>query len=778
MKIRRKKTQVPITELNTCTTQKKYIQILWSVWLCVILIIGILRSIRATWGSLVPSDLAVTFVACLVLVCCALADRMKEKSAFSWIWVIIPWPVVLAFTGVTSCWTGARAWFNVLIARWNAVNEGGAALFSIQADKADVFAFLMLLTVLISEVTWFLVRGRHLVFLSLLCVLLLLLQLLCVVLNPVACGVMFSGLGGLWITGKDMRITRRGVIWSLGILGVMCFMGNMMPTAEIPAVQDLRETIQNQIHEMRYGKDTLPEGDLYEADQLQADSGEMLKLRMEQIKNLYLKGFVGASYSDGVWSPLPGSAYGGKYAGILSWLKEQGFDPLTQVSEYYKYDDSSDEIRKNRLDIEVSGASRYYVYTPATLKKVISPKVSEKKDTRLMSSGIKGKRSYTMDELSGSRPAELTVTADWVSNPQTDEQKAYLEAEATYRSFVYDSYLDVDADTAELIQNMFWDDYESESDGIYSAICQIRDVLKSNVEYTEDPEKTPEDEDPIQYFLTESKMGNSMLYASVAVDALRIHGIPARYVEGYYVSSSDMNQKGNYDISVTGKDTHAWAEAYFDGIGWLPLDVSPGYYYDAVTLQKMVSSPDTVQQNAVLKNNAPGSEQVTGLDGTQKQKLRDKIVPVMYDVAAIILGIIAILVMLLVLIIVLSELIRTICLWQSQKRDRNVSCRERTIRTEKKIYTYLGLLGIEARLGWNTKETDELLAERFAQIEPGEYNRVCELIEKVIYGEIELEPYEERTLHNFLEKMTSDTQKMGWKMWLKRRYTYVWKTRR
>ena len=777
MKVKHKKTQVPITELNACTTQKKNIQILWSVWLCVILIIGMLRSIRATWGTLAPSDAAVTLAACLVLGCCALSENIREKTSLGWICMLIPWPVVLVFTGMTSCWTGARAWFNVLIARWNAVNEGGAALFSIQADKADVFAFLMLLTVLISEITWFLVRGRHLILLSLLCAILLLLQLLCVVLNPVACGVMFSGLGAVWITGKDMRITRRGVIWSLGILGIMCFMGNMMPTAEITAVDDIRETIQKQIHEMRYGKDTLPEGDLYAANELQADSEEMIKLRTEQIKNLYLKGFVGASYSNGVWSPLSGSAYGGKYAGMLSWLSEQGFDPLTQVSEYYKYDDS-DEITKNRLNIEVSGASRYYVYTPATLQDVVSPKMSENKDTRLMSKGIKGTPSYIMDEMSGSRPAELTVTADWVSDPQTEEQKAYLEAEATYRSFVYDSYLDVDADTAELMQKMFWDDYESESDGIYSAICQIRNVLKENVEYTENPEVIPEDEDPVQYFLTESKSGNSMLYASVAVDALRVHGIPARYVEGYYVASSDMGANGKAEFSLSGQDAHAWVEAYFDGIGWLPLDVSPGYYYDAVTLQKMVSSPDTVQQNAVLKNNAPGSEQVTGLDGTQKQKLHEKIIPVMYDIMAISLGIVAILVMLLVLIIVLSEVIRAICLWKSQKKERNASCRERTILTEKKIYTYLGMMGIEARLGWNTKETDKQLTERFAQIEPGEYNRVCELIEKVIYGEIELEPYEERTLRNFLEKMTSDTQKMGWKMWLKRRYTYVWKTRR
>ena len=35
--------------------------------------------------------------------------------------------------------------------------------------------------------------------------------------------------------------------------------------------------------------------------------------------------------------------------------------------------------------------------------------------------------------------------------------------------------------------------------------------------------------DPIAYFLTNSRKGNAVLYASATVQALRAHGIPARY---------------------------------------------------------------------------------------------------------------------------------------------------------------------------------------------------------------------------------------------------------
>ena len=45
--------------------------------------------------------------------------------------------------------------------------------------------------------------------------------------------------------------------------------------------------------------------------------------------------------------------------------------------------------------------------------------------------------------------------------------------------------------------------------------------------------KTPEGQDPLQWFLTTSRTGNQMLYVSAAVEAFCAHGIPARYVDGF-----------------------------------------------------------------------------------------------------------------------------------------------------------------------------------------------------------------------------------------------------
>lgn len=116
--------------------------------------------------------------------------------------------------------------------------------------------------------------------------------------------------------------------------------------------------------------------------------------------------------------------------------------------------------------------------------------------------------------------------------------------------------------------------------------------------------KMPEGQDPLQWFLTTSRTGNQMLYASAAVEAFRAHGIPARYVEGYYLGASKIQDSKNGEVSITGENAHAWVEVYFDGVGWKAVDVTPGYYYNVATLLKMVNTPEQIKKNAAMSMSA------------------------------------------------------------------------------------------------------------------------------------------------------------------------------
>ncbi len=69
----------------------------------------------------------------------------------------------------------------------------------------------------------------------------------------------------------------------------------------------------------------------------------------------------------------------------------------------------------------------------------------------------------------------------------------------------------------------------------------------------------------------DTKIGFCQQYAAAMGVMLRRAGVPARVVLGYMHPVPDG--KGNF--TVTSFDAHAWVEAYFKGIGWLPFDPTP-----------------------------------------------------------------------------------------------------------------------------------------------------------------------------------------------------------
>ena len=164
----------------------------------------------------------------------------------------------------------------------------------------------------------------------------------------------------------------------------------------------------------------------------------------------------------------------------------------------------------------------------------------------------------------------------------------------------------------------------------------------------------------------------------------------------------------------------------------------------------MVGSPDSVQKNVVLENNSLSAEQITGVEN-RKSKAGEAVLPVLRSVSLFLLGLLGVLLILLTLLVIAAEAARIICLGPAAKKQQKERPGRRIRRTEARIYQYLCLWGIDAGLGWETAATDAELARRFPAVEPGEYTRVCHLIEKHIYGEILLSPYEERTLNHFLE---------------------------
>lgn len=53
-------------------------------------------------------------------------------------------------------------------------------------------------------------------------------------------------------------------------------------------------------------------------------------------------------------------------------------------------------------------------------------------------------------------------------------------------------------------------------------------------------------------------------------------------------------------VPLTGEDAHAWVEIYLDGMGWVPVDVTPGFYLDAYMLRQLAEHPQQVQRTVSL----------------------------------------------------------------------------------------------------------------------------------------------------------------------------------
>ncbi len=81
--------------------------------------------------------------------------------------------------------------------------------------------------------------------------------------------------------------------------------------------------------------------------------------------------------------------------------------------------------------------------------------------------------------------------------------------------------------------------------------------------------------------LERSGSGYSVHYATAAALMLRYFGVPARYVEGYFLSAEEAGRYAAGErIVLTERNAHAWAEYYLDGVGWIPFETTPGYTDD------------------------------------------------------------------------------------------------------------------------------------------------------------------------------------------------------
>ncbi len=713
------------------------------------LMVGALLVFFRTWSTLEVPRWALVLAAATGYVFAEAAYRLSRRHRAFYLLGLVPW--IPAFVTPLACVRGLTAWISGLTACWNLLHDGSAQLLNTTADAFDEKTAAFVGAMLIAQLAHFVVAHRRRVLGAVLGIFWIALGLADGCFSPLGAALLLAGALAIYVSDISLHLTRAA--WrTLGIILTLLVVAAFLPDTDMQGIHDLRETVQTGVHELRYGEDSLPDGVLAKADTLHSDTRAMLNVTAGQEKTLYLRGYIAGAYETGAWKPLPGLYYSEEYAGMMNWLNKRGFDPAEQPAEYLALCADS-EAEPNDVTVQTLAASRENVYVPGTTSEISGARVRKnERDTTNHAGGLFGASSYTATELSGSRPAELTVAEDWVREPETPEQEAYLESEAVYRGFVYDSYTEVSDTLAPTLDRLFWDDYDDTNDGIYSAVSRVREVLRDEMTYTETPSEAPEGEDPLAWFLTEGREGNAVQYASAAVMALRAHGIPARYCEGYLLTMTQVQAAKGDSITLTGENAHAWCEAYFDGVGWLPLDVTPGFYYDALALQQLVATPDSVRRTAAMEDAGDAAGKVTGANDSGTGRLDDLLDGAVYITGAL-FGVLALLLILATLIVIALEGALLLCRIWLFSGIKRVSPDERVRVIAWWGQRILAARGVDASLGWHTEETDAKIAEMIETVNPGEYSRVCSLLEKAIYGGIELKVHEERTVRSLFDRL-------------------------
>ncbi len=142
--------------------------------------------------------------------------------------------------------------------------------------------------------------------------------------------------------------------------------------------------------------------------------------------------------------------------------------------------------------------------------------------------------------------------------------------EERYRDFVYNNYLDIDAETYEYMQKIIEANGFSASDGdvINAVASYIQHAAKYDLEY----DRALDEEDNIAIkFLDEYKTGICQHYATAATLLYRALGIPARYTVGFVCDTV-----AGESVEVTAMQGHAWVEVYINGVGWIAVEVTGG----------------------------------------------------------------------------------------------------------------------------------------------------------------------------------------------------------
>lgn len=375
----------------------------------------------------------------------------------------------------------------------------------------------------------------------------------------------------LWLAfcahhARSRAAFRQGALLLPGVALLLCLAWVLCPREgyqRSPQVENLRLQLNQLANGNRVSLNVLipfqgqkGRSQLNDTGRLQFTGETALRVYCTQPQKLYLKGFSADRYEGDRWAQS--SAL--EYDALLGQLE---FSPFTLTAQAMRA--TWPETASYEVQVELVAPNGNYYYLPYGM---VSLQNEGESLTRV-------KDSYMNSMGPGTQYAVSAVALpDWSQNQSLSLPQSLAVAESQYQQYAQDTCLQVPEELEDWLTELAYS-IVSPEDTLETKVDKISAWVRQAARYDAAPGTVPPGKDYVEYFLTENKKGYCMHFASAGVLLLRAAGVPARYVEGYVVSEGDITPETW--LAVPDSQAHAWAEVYVPFLGFLPVEMTPGY---------------------------------------------------------------------------------------------------------------------------------------------------------------------------------------------------------
>ena len=308
------------------------------------------------------------------------------------------------------------------------------------------------------------------------------------------------------------------------------------------------------------------------------------------LETVYLKAYTGAEYTGDRWER---PAYDESQA-LKSESREE-YEEFTARLEANRIasfaEESGADVQYGKMTIKNIDADIGYLYLP--YYSAAESGVSATADHSVLSGRAYRGMGYSSSYYPYTQDLSAFLKDDILLGSENTAgfERRYVNI---YTEFCMDAYTRIPKDIQPELEK--YTEIIGEGNSVTETVGKIYDYLAENYTYSLNPGATPQGKDFVTWFLKHQKKGFCAHFATAGTLLCRAYGIPARYVEGYVIQTTDiagatlqenedvsdwfsgtgeLERTGVVTVSVPDANAHAWTEIYIENFGWIPVDFTP-----------------------------------------------------------------------------------------------------------------------------------------------------------------------------------------------------------